>query len=119
MIKIKHLKNVFGGFAIGFINAIFGAGGGILAVSILKKSGLSQKKAQATALLVILPLSVISAVMYYYKGYFEIHNAFPFLPLGFLGTIAGAFLLGKIPDRLLKVMFCLFMIYTGIRMLLK
>ena len=119
MIEIRKLKNIFGGFSIGFINAVFGAGGGIIAVSVLKRNGLSQKKAQATALSVILPLSIISAVMYYLKGYFEFSDAISFLPFGFLGAIAGAFLLGKIPDRILKLMFCFFMIYTGIRLLFK
>lgn len=119
VIKIRHIKNILGGFAIGFINAVFGAGGGIIAVSILKRNGLSQKKAQATALSVILPLSVISAIMYYLNGYFEIRDALSFLPFGFLGTVTGAFLLGKIPDRILKIMFCFFMIYTGVRLLLK
>ncbi len=113
------MKTIFGGISIGFINAVFGAGGGIIAVSLLKSMGLSQKKAQATALSVILPITVISAVMYYINGYFKLNDALYLIPFGLLGTAAGSCLMGKIPDRALRIAFCIFMIYTGVRMILK
>ena len=42
----------------GVLNGLFGAGGGIAAVPLLKAGGLEQKKAHATSLAVILPLAV-------------------------------------------------------------
>lgn len=34
---MKKIKLLFSGLMIGFINALFGAGGGIIAVALLKK----------------------------------------------------------------------------------
>ena len=66
--KKKRLQNfyaVLGGLAVGFANGFFGAGGGMLAVPVLTFiMGLEEKKAHATALLIILPLSIISSIIY-------------------------------------------------------
>ena len=52
------------GALVGIVNVLLGAGGGILAVPILKKCGLTQKQAQANAVAVILPLTIISFIIY-------------------------------------------------------
>lgn len=57
------------GALVGIINILLGAGGGILAVPILKKNGLTQKQAQANAVAVILPLTIISFIIYIKKDY--------------------------------------------------
>lgn len=103
--------------AVGLVNALFGAGGGLVAVPIFKGMGLSQKQAQASALSVILPLSVISASVYYYMGYFSIKDALGYIPFGIVGSLLGTHLIKKIPDKILRKLFSAFMIYTGIRML--
>ena len=102
---------------IGFINAIFGAGGGMIAVPYLKKLGLEQKQAQATAIAVILPLTIISSIIYFYKGYYSFSEALPFLPFGLVGAIFGTKLLPKMGNKVLKTIFSLFMIWAGIRMI--
>lgn len=114
MNKIKSI--IFGGIT-GIVNALFGAGGGLIAVSTFKSQGLSQKNAQACAIAVILPLCFISSAVYALNGYYEISDALPYLPFGLLGAFFGTKLLRKIPDKTLKKIFALFMIYTGIRML--
>ena len=65
---MKKLNLIAGGFFVGIVNALFGAGGGMIAVPLLTKNGLSQKEAQATAVSVILPLTVITSVIYYFQG---------------------------------------------------
>ena len=58
---VKKLFLVVFGVAIGFVNGFLGSGGGTLAVTaLLTVGGLDQKRAQATALLIILPISVVS-----------------------------------------------------------
>lgn len=116
---MKKHSLILWGTVIGFINSFFGAGGGIVAVPILKKSGLSQKEAQATAVSLILPLTVITAFIYYLQGNLVIKDALPFLPLGFLGAIFGAYLLNKTSNKVLKNIFALFMIWAGLRMIFK
>ena len=46
------------GILIGALNSFFGAGGGIIAVPVLEKSGLLKKESHANAVAVILPISI-------------------------------------------------------------
>ncbi len=114
---MHKIKTYLYGFATGIVNALFGSGGGLVAVTAFKSSGLSQKKAQASAIAVIFPLCLISSAVYAAKGYYNISDALPYLPFGLFGAYLGAKLLKKIPDKALKKIFALFLIYTGIKML--
>ncbi len=108
-----------GGFLIGIVNSFFGAGGGILAVPILRKSGLGKKESHANAVGVILPISVLSAVLYLFDGKVKISDATPYLITGIIGSVLGTVILKKISPTLLKRIFGIFVIYAGIRLLLK
>lgn len=119
MITIKKAINFLFGFVIGFINSLLGAGGGMIAVPLLRRSNLSQNEAHASAVAVIFPLTVISAVLYLYNGYVQISDSFPFIALGVVGAIVGAYALKKVPSKLLKRIFGIFMIYAGVRMLFR
>ena len=94
-------------------------GGGIAAVPLLKASGIPLKKAHATSLAVILPISLVSAILYMANGAIRFADAWPYLPGGFLGAILGALLMQKIPDKLLRKAFGAFMIYAAVRLLLR
>ena len=59
---------IFGGLAIGFLNGLLGAGGGIVAVPILHKIINNRKDAHINSIAVILPLCIISAVIYLMNG---------------------------------------------------
>lgn len=111
------IKTFLYGISIGIVNALFGAGGGLVAVSAFKNIGYSQKKAQASAIAVILPLCIISSFVYHIKGYYNISDALPYLPFGLLGAYFGVKWLKKLPDKYLKKVFALFLIYTGIKMI--
>ena len=120
--KIKEFvnsKNVLGGIAIGFINGLLGAGGGMIAVPVLKKLGFSQKDAQANAIAVILPISIISAVLYLLQGNVTISEAVIYIPGGLIGTVIGTFLLSKLSSWWLKRIFGGFMVFAGVRLLMK
>lgn len=116
---MQKAKIFFSGILIGLINALFGAGGGMIAVPVLKSLGLEQKQAQATAISIILPLSLISTAVYLYRGYFEISQAFWYIPFGLVGAIVGTKLMKKAPNKMLKNIFCVFMIWAGVRMIFK
>lgn len=104
---------------IGFINALFGAGSGLVAVSLFKAQNLSQKESQASAISVILPLTIISTVVYMHKGYFNITDALGYIPFGIIGSFIGPIIINKIPNKLLCKTFALFMIYSGINMIMR
>ncbi len=89
----------------------------MLAVPMLKKSGLDQKSAHANAVAVILPITVISAVLYLVKGSVTLSDSFAYIPTGLIGSVAATFLLQKFSNKLLQKAFAIFMIYAGIRLL--
>jgi len=104
----------------GVLNGIFGAGGGLLVVPMLEAQSLPEKVSHATSIAVILPLSLISAAAYLLKGISaDWHALGAAVPLGLLGAAAGAFLLKKLPNRLLKKLFGLVMILSAVRLLLR
>lgn len=107
------------GIIIGMINVTVGACGGIIAVECLKKNKLDQTKAQATAISIILPMTIISAILYFYKHHEIISTAGIFLIPGIAGSLVGSTLLPHIPTGILKKAFSVFMIYAGVRMILK
>lgn len=108
------------GFAlVGLINGLLGAGGGMIAVPMLKKGGMQQKQAHAMSVLLMFFLSLFSATIYLLCGRVRLSAALPYLPGGVLGAAAGALLLRRLPDRLLRKIFGGFMIFAGLRLLLK
>lgn len=120
MKKKKHrLKALLGGFAAGFVNGMLGAGGGMLAVPALKGCGLDRKESHANSVAVIMPLSLFSAILYLSAGNVAFTDALPYLPSGLAGAAAGAALLSKVPDKWLRRLFSLFMIWAGVRLMLK
>ena len=111
----KINKSKIGFFLAGVINGLLGAGGGMVAVPLLKGRGLSQKQAQASSIAIILPLSIISAVLYGIKGNLDVAKSLKFIPFGLIGALLGTFIFKKISPTLLKKIFALFMIWAGVR----
>lgn len=120
-VKIKNFsfKSFFCGAAIGVVNGLFGAGGGMLAVPYLKSQGFEQKKAHKNAVAVILPITLVSAIMYLSKGIVNIKDAYLYIPTGVIGSLIGTYVIRKISTKFLKVAFSAFMIYAGVRLLIK
>lgn len=114
---MKKLISFSGGLIIGLINILLGAGAGTVAVLILKKQGLSQKEAQANALMIILPTTLISLIIYFFNGHVNFYdNIFIIIPAA-LGAFAGTFLLSKISADLAKKLLGAFTLFAGIRLL--
>ena len=105
------------GFVSGILNGLFGAGGGVVVVPMLEKFGIHAKKAHATSIAIILPASLISAVLYFANGNLDLMSAASYLPTGLLGAGIGALLLKKITVRWLKLLFALVIIAGAVRIL--
>lgn len=114
---VKTSVKYLGGVGVGFMSGFFGGGGGMLCVPLLKFSGLDEKRAHATAILVILPLCIVSAIIYIRNGYFDLTSVLCAC-LGVVGGgIAGAKLLDALPETAVGVIFALLMIAVGIKSL--
>ncbi len=119
LFKKENLISAAAGLTIGAVNGLFGAGGGMLAVPFLKKLGFEQKDAHKNAVAVILPISIISAVLYLWKDYVNLSDAYVYIPTGVIGALIGAWILKKISPVWLKRIFGGFMVYAGIRLLIR
>lgn len=109
------VTGVLGGIA----NGLFGSGGGLFLVPLLTKwTGLDQKKAFATSVAVILPLSLVSAAVYFWKGALDFGAAWPYLIGGGIGGLISGRVFKKIPLTLLRRAFGLLILYGGIRAVL-
>lgn len=107
------------GILIGVVNSTIGACGGIIAVECLKKNNINQTRAHATAVSIILPLTIVSAILYIYKNSTILNQSLIFIIPGMIGAYLGAVILPRIPSGILKKIFSAFMIYAGIRMILR
>ena len=117
--KKENILSVLGGALVGILNGMLGAGGGMLVVPMLKKLGLQQTNAHATAVAVIFPLSMLSAAAYLLLGHYELGQAAGYLLPGAAGALAGGLLLSKIPAKWLRKIFACFMVWAGIRMVMR
>lgn len=108
---------LLGGAACGFCNGFFGGGGGLLAVPILAKCfSLDEKKAHATAIAVMLPLTVISLIFYRNSGAALPPFAALIVCAATVGGVVGAAVLKKLSAKILKIVFGLVMIFAGLKM---
>ena len=107
----------FFGLIIGVLNGLFGAGGGIAAVEILKHFGLNQKRAQTTSIAIIFPLCTLSAALYMTKMQIDFKTIAILIPFGLFGAYLGTKLMKKFSLNTIKKIFCAFIIYAGLRMI--
>ncbi len=114
----KHWREVAIGLVVGLLNGVFGAGGGSLFVPLAEKFlKMEEKKAHATAIPIILVLSLISSFFYIKRGFFNL-NIWIYVSIGgLLGGFVGARLLGKIPKKWLKVGFGGVICITAVKMI--
>ncbi len=106
------------GLLIGVVNGFFGGGGGMLCVPLLLLLGLKNQQAQATAILVMVPISIASACVYYTHGYID-WNITLWVGLGsIVGGILGALLLKKLNNLTLQYIFALVVLLAGLKMLI-
>lgn len=106
------------GSVIGFINGFLGSGGGMIAVPILENlKKIENKKAHATAIAVIFPLSVISAIIY--SANFELDWVIIAVLSATvtIGGIFGSIFLKKLSGKVIRVIFASLMLVAGIRLL--
>lgn len=114
-----HVKCACIGTIAGVVNGIFGAGGGMILVPLLSKwAGLDYKRALATSVAVILPLSISSALVYILGHGFDFTSAIPYAFGGLVGGIIGGRVFKNVPVKWMRRIFAVFVIYGGVKNLL-
>ena len=107
------------GMAGGLAAGLFGGGGGMVLVPLLTAScHLEEKKAFATCVAVILPISVVCAVVYLWGSEFDWLAALPYLAGGLAGGFLGGKLFADVSAVWLRRIFGAFLLYGGVRYLL-
>jgi hypothetical protein len=114
------MKKLLIGLITGLANGLFGSGGGTLLVPCLQKYlKIDQHKAHATALCVILPLSIVSIIIYISDMDIDIGMLFKVSLGGVIGGYIGARLLQRISKKYLHIIFGICMLAAAIRGLLR
>ncbi|SCI03155.1 MULTISPECIES: sulfite exporter TauE/SafE family protein [unclassified Romboutsia] len=121
IIKSKYfnfnIKNTVIGLFTGFINGVFGSGGGTLLVPILNNFlKVEEHKSHATALAIIIFLSTTSSIIYISKGTYDIKLTIQAAIGSIIGGIIGAKLLCKVTGKFLRISFGIVMIIAALRM---
>jgi len=120
-LKNKHfnftIKNTLIGIFTGFVNGIFGSGGGTLLVPILNNIvKVEEHKSHATALAIIIFLTSASSVIYVSRGTYDISLTLKVAIGSVIGGILGAKLLCKVTGKFLRISFGTIMIIAALRM---
>ncbi|MEF2920120.1 MAG: sulfite exporter TauE/SafE family protein [Acutalibacteraceae bacterium] len=112
---MKLSKNLLFGGITGMLNGLLGAGGGMVAVPVLRKQ-MEIKESHATSIAIILPMSIASGISYILKGSVEISEALVYIPGGLIGAFVGIMLMKKIKPVVIKKIFAVVMLWAGFRM---
>lgn len=112
--KKERITSVGCGLAVGAANSLFGGGGGMLAVPLLQKTGLDEKRAHATAILVILPISLVSFLVYALRGLCDFNVLIPTAIGVSVGGGVGAKLLGKLSVKYVNLTFAFLQLAAGL-----
>ncbi len=106
------------GVLAGFLSGLFGVGGGIIIVPLLVGVlGFGQRLASGTSLTAILPTAVAGSIGYLANGNVD-WAAAGVLTIGAVsGSLAGSWLLHRIPHTALRWLFIVFLVGLAIRML--
>lgn len=115
----ERIKCAVTGALAGAANGFFGAGGGLFLVPLLVYwCGIEERRAFATSVAVIFPLSALSAVLNWMQGGLPLAAAWPYL----LGGMLGGWIAGRIFHRLdmvwLRRAFGVLLLYGGVRAVL-
>lgn len=106
------------GLCAGMLSGLIGVGGGIIVVpALVYFLGFTQHEAQGTSLgLLLLPVGILAVLNYYNKGYIDI-KVVAIMCLAFvIGGWWGSKLSLSLPEKTVKNVFGVVMIYTAFKM---
>lgn len=116
--KNEIILKIIAGFFAGFVSGFFGAGGGMILVPfmtlILKDE---EVESRATTILCIFFMVLISSFFYFKQDAIDWNVSIKCAIGGIVGGIIGSKLLINLDKKILNILFIIFLIYSGIKMI--
>ena len=111
---------IFGALA-GILNGFLGSGGGIIVIFALTAMFPEQDERDrfATAVLSVLPMTVVSAVLYVFRDGVNVSGNSHYFAAALFGGIFGAWIMTRISPMTLRLIFAALMIFAGVRALIR
>ena len=107
-------RSALAGIAAGAVNGLFGAGGGMVLVPMLRGSDLTQDEVFASSIVIIFPMCILSLLP---RTPLPWGQAMPFLISGIVGGVLAATLGKRIPVTQLHRVLGALIVYGGVRYL--
>ena len=107
------------GLAAGLLGGTFGVGGGIIVIpALIFLFGFSQHQAQGTTLAFMLPpVTVLATWNYWRNGYVNWRYALILSAAFLIGAFLGSILAEHLPDKILKRIFGILLLFMAIKMI--
>ncbi len=113
------IKTITLGLIAGFISGLFAAGGGMIVVpAFVHIFKMNEAEARATSVFSILPMVITSGLFYYNNNYVDWSIGIKCAIGGIIGGFIGSKLLKKLSDKVLKIIFIIFLICVSIKMII-
>lgn len=111
-------KKVIIGLLAGVVSGLFSTGGGMILVpAFLYLLEVDDTKARGTSVFCILPMVVTSSFFYYKGNFIDWEIAILCAIGGSIGGYIGAKLLKKLPQKVMKIAFTIFLAYVSYKMI--
>lgn len=111
-------KKVLIGICAGIISGLFSTGGGMILVpAFVYLLNVEETRARGTSVFCILPMVITSSLFYYKDNFIDWKIAILCAVGGAIGGFIGAKLLKRLPTKVFKIMFIIFLIYASYNML--
>jgi uncharacterized membrane protein YfcA len=107
------------GLAAGVVSGLLGVGGGTLFVPTLLALGLSQRSAEATSLLAILPTVAVGAWRQHRYGNVRWHAALVLGTTSIAGVVGGVLVAEALPEVTLRRLFALLLLAVAAQITLR
>jgi uncharacterized membrane protein YfcA len=105
------------GIGSGIVSGMLGVGGGVVMIpGLVLALGMTQHVAEGTSLLVIIPTAVVGSFTLWRRGYVMLLTAAIIGAGGIGGALAGSHLALAVPGRTLRIVFVVYLILIGLRM---
>ncbi len=112
------IKKIIIGLLAGIVSGLFSTGGGMILVpAFIYLLDVEDTKARGSSVFCILPMVITSSFFYYKGNFIDWKIAFLCALGGAIGGYIGAKLLKKLPEKVMKIAFTIFLTYVSYKMI--